>query len=79
VLAVADNPLEAPTMIVTPGVLPASIVTLSFATAIEAEENRPDFLDLITFMGEAGTYQITLNATSSDPTSGAVKINWNTN
>ena len=33
----------------------------------------------LTLWGEAGTDQITLNATFSDPTSGAVKINWSAN
>ena len=32
-----------------------------------------------TLWGEAGTDQITLNATFSEPTSGAVKINWSAN
>ena len=36
-------------------------------------------IDLVTLWAEAGTDQITLNATFSDPTSGAVKINWSAN
>ena len=79
VLAVADNALEASTVIAAPGVLPASIVMVSLATTPDADENSPELLDLVTLWGEAGTDQITLNATFSDPTSGAVKINWSAN
>ena len=42
-------------------------------------ENSAELLDLVTLWAEAGTDQITLNATFSDPTSGAVKINWSAN
>ena len=79
VLMVADNALEASTVIAAPGVLPASIVMVSLATTLDADENSPELLDLVTLWGEAGTDQITLNATFSDPTSGAVKINWSAN
>ena len=78
-LAVADNTLEASTVIAAPGVAPTSIITVSLAPSIDADENSPDLLDLVTLWAEAGTDQITLNATFSDPTSGAVKINWSAN
>ena len=79
VLIVADNALEASTVIAAPGVLPASIVTVSLAPSLDADENSAELLDLVTLWAEAGTDQITLNATFSDPTSGAVKINWSAN
>ena len=79
VLAVADNALEASTVIAAPGVLPASIVMVSLAPSLDADENTPELLDLVTLWAEAGTDQINLNATFSDPTSGAVKINWSAN
>ena len=78
-LAVADNALEASTVISAPGVAPTSIITVSLAPSLDADENSPDLLDLVTLWAEAGTDQITLNATFSDPTSGAVKINWSAN
>jgi len=79
VLSVADNALEASTVIAAPGVLPASIVMVSLAPSLDADENSAELLDLVTLWAEAGTDQITLNATFSDPTSGAVKINWSAN
>ena len=79
VLTVADNALEASTVISAPGVLPASIITVSLAPSLDADENSAELLDLVTLWAEAGTDQITLNATFSDPTSGAVKINWSAN
>ena len=79
VLTVADNALEALSVIAAPGVLPASIVMVSLAPSLDADENSPELLDLVTLWAEAGTDQITLNATFSDPTSGAVKINWSAN
>ena len=78
-LAVADNALEASSVISAPGVAPTSIITVSLAPSPDADENSPDLLDLITLWAEPGTDQITLNATFSDPTSGAVKINWSAN
>ena len=78
-LAVADNSLEASTIISAPGVAPTSIITVSLAASLDADENSPELLDLVTLWAEAGTDQITLNATFSDPTSGAVKINWSAN
>ena len=78
-LAVAENALEATTVISAPGVAPGSIITVSLAPSLDADENSPDLLDLVTLWAEAGTDQITLNATFSDPTSGAVKINWSAN
>ena len=79
VLAVADNAVEASTVIAAPGVLPTSLITVSLAPSVDADENSPELLDLITLWAEAGTDQITLNATFSEPTSGAVKINWSAN
>jgi hypothetical protein len=79
ILAVADNAFEASTVISAPGVATASIINVSLAPSLDADENSPDLLDLITLWAEAGTDQITLNATFSDPTSGAVKINWSAN
>jgi hypothetical protein len=78
-LAVAQNALEASSVIAAPGVTPSSILTVSLAPTLDADENSPDLLDLVTLWAEAGTDQITLNATFSDPTSGAVKINWSAN
>jgi hypothetical protein len=78
-LAVAQNALEASSVIAAPGVTPTSILTVSLAASLDADENSPDLLDLVTLWAEAGTDQITLNATFSDPTSGAVKINWSAN
>ena len=79
VLAVTDNSLEATTVISAPGISPSSIITVSLAPSLDADENSPDLLDLVTLWAEAGTDQITLNATFADPTSGAVKINWSAN
>ncbi len=79
VLAVADNAVEASTVIAAPGVLPTSLITVSLAPSVDADENSPELLDLVTLWGEAGADQITLNATFSEPTSGAVKINWSAN
>ena len=79
VLTVADNSLEASTIIAAPGVAPTSIITVTLAPSFDADENSPELLDLVTLWAEAGTDQITLNATFSDPTSGAVKINWSAN
>ena len=79
VLAVADNALEAATVISAPGIAPTSVITVSLAPALDADENSPELLDLVTLWAEAGTDQITLNATFAEPTSGAVKINWSTN
>ena len=79
VLAVADNAVEASTVIAAPGVLPTSLITVSLAPSVDADENSPELLDLVTLWAEAGADQITLNATFSDPTSGAVKINWSAN
>lgn len=42
-------------------------------------KDRMASIELVTLWAEAGTDQITLNATFSDPTSGAVKINWSAN
>ena len=78
-LAVAENALEALTIISAPGVATTSIITVSLAPSLDADENSPEFLDLVTLWAEAGADQITLNATFSDPTSGAVKINWSAN
>ncbi len=78
-LAVADNALEASTVISAPGVAATSIITVSLAPSLDADENSPELLDLVTLWAEPGTDQITLNATFSDPTSGAVKINWSAN
>ena len=78
-LSVADNALEASTVISVPGVAPTSIITVSLAPSLDADENSPELLDFVTLWAEAGTDQITLNATFSDPTSGAVKINWSAN
>ena len=79
VLNVADNALEASTVVSAPGVAPTSVITVALAPSLDADENSPELLDLVTLWAEAGTDQITLNATFSDPTSGAVKINWSTN
>ena len=76
VLVVPDNALEASTTVAAPGVLPVSVITLALATSLDADENSPELLDLVTLWGEAGADQITLNATFSGPTSGPVKINW---
>jgi len=76
---VSDNVPEASTTIAAPGVTPGSTIAVSLASSVDADENSPELLDLITLWGEAGTDQITLNATFSDPTSGAVKINWSAN
>ena len=78
-LAVGDNMFEASTVVSAPGVLPTSTVTVSLAPTLDADENSPELLDLVTLWAEAGTDQITLNATFSEPTSGAVKINWSAN
>ena len=78
-LAVADNALEASSVISALGIAPTSIITVSLAPSLDADENSPDLLDLVTLWAEAGTDQITLSATFSDPTSGAVKINWSAN
>ena len=79
ILVVADNAFEASTVISAPGVATTSIINVSLAPSLDADENSPDLLDLVTLWAEAGTDQITLNATFSDPTSGAVKINWSAN
>ena len=79
VLAVADNALEATTVISAPGIAPTSIITLALAPSLDADENSPELLDLVALWAEAATDQITLNATFADPTSGAVKINWSAN
>lgn len=79
VLAVVDNALEASTVISAPGVAPTSIITVALSPSLDADENSPELLDLVTLWAEAGTDQITLNATFADPTSGAVKINWSAN
>ena len=79
ILAVADNAFEVSTVISAPGVAITSIINVSLAPSLDADENSPDLLDLITLWAEAGTDQITLNATFADPTSGAVKINWSAN
>ena len=79
ILAVADNALEASTIISAPGVAPTSIITVALAPSLDADENSPELLDLVTLWAEAGTDQIILYATFSDPTSGAVKINWSAN
>ncbi|MCX8509422.1 MAG: hypothetical protein ORN49_11185, partial [Rhodobacteraceae bacterium] len=79
VLVVADNALEASTVIAAPGVLPTSLITVSLAPSIDSDENSPELLDLVPLWGEPGADQITLNATFSGPTSGPVKINWSTN
>lgn len=76
VIAVADNALEASTVIAAPGVLPTSLITVWLAPSIDADENSPELLDLLTLWGEPGTEQITLNVTFSGSTSGPVKINW---
>ena len=47
VLVVSDNALEASTTIAAPGVLPASIVMVSLASSVDADENSPELLDLI--------------------------------
>ena len=78
-LAVGDNMFEASTVVSALGVLQTSTVTVSLAPALDADENSPELLDLVTLWAEAGTDQITLNATFSEPTSGAVKINWSAN
>jgi hypothetical protein len=78
-LAVAHNAVEASTVVAAPGVLPTSLITVSLAPSLDADENSPDLLDLITLWAEAGTDQITLNATFSELTSGVVKINWSAN
>ncbi len=78
-LAVADNALEALSIISAPGVAPGSVITVSLAPSLDADENSPELLDLVTLWAEPGTDQITLNATFSVPTSGAVKINWSAN
>lgn len=79
VLAVADNAVEASTVIAAPCVLPTSLITVSLAPSIDADENSPELLDLVTLWGEAGADQITLNATFSGPTSGPIKITWSAN
>ena len=79
VLTVPDNALEASTTIAAPSVTPGSTIAVSLASSVHADENSPELLDLITLWGEAGADQFTLNATFSDPTSGAVKINWSAN
>ena len=79
VLNVADNALEASTVVSAPGVAPTSVITVALAPSLDADENSPELLDLVTLWAEAGTDQITLNATFSDPTSGSVKINWSAN
>ena len=75
----ADNALEASTVVSAPGVAPTSVITVALARSLDADENSPELLDLVTLWAEAGTDQITLNATFSDPTSGSVKINWSAN
>ena len=79
VVTVANNALEASTVIAAQGVLPASIVTVALAPSLYADKNCAELLDFVTLWAEAGTDQITLNATFSDPTSGPVKINWSAN
>ena len=79
VLTVADNALEASSVVSAPGVATTSIITVCLAPSLDADENSAELLDLVTLWAEAGTDQISLNATFSDPTSGAVKINWSAN
>ena len=79
VLTVPDNALEALSIIAAPGVVAGSIIMVSLAAVVDDDENTPELLDIVALWGEAGTDQITLNATFSDLTSGAVKINWSAN
>ena len=79
VLTVPDNALEALSIIGAPGVVAGSIIIVSLAAVVDDDENTPELLDIVALWGEAGIDQITLNATFSDLTSGAVKINWSAN
>lgn len=78
-LAVADNAFEASSVISAPGVTAASAIFLSLGAALDADENSPEMLSLVTLWGEPGIDQFTLNATFAEPTSGPVKINWSAN
>lgn len=58
------------------GVTPAKVILASLAPALDADDNDPELLDLVTVWGVPGTDQITFGLTFSAPTSGPVKLNW---
>ena len=58
------------------GVLPASVVLVSLAPALDADDNDPELLDCVSLWATPGTDTITFGLTFSTKTVGPVKLNW---
>lgn len=58
------------------GVTPSSVVLCSVAPHLDADENDPELLDLVSLSALPGTDQVTITALFSEPTSGPIKVNW---
>jgi hypothetical protein len=58
------------------GVSPSSIIFLSLASHENDDENDPEFIDLLSLVGQAGTDEISVTLSFGSKTSGVVKLNW---
>lgn len=58
------------------GIAPTNKMFLSLAPALDADENCPEMLDMVTLSAEPLTDAVIVSATFSQPTRGAIKLNW---
>ncbi len=59
-----------------PGITPLSRLFLTLAPAPSGAENDPEMIDLLTLSATPATDAFTITATFSQPTSGAILLNW---
>lgn len=58
------------------GVTPANIIMCGLGAFTDNDENSAEFLDVAAISAAAGTDQITVTASFTTPTAGAIRINW---
>lgn len=75
-ITVPANSFEHTEVLAAGSVASSNKIILSLAPSLDTDENDPELLDLLTLSGEAGTGQITVKASFSEPTSGAIKLTY---
>lgn len=62
--------------VAAPGITSDSVVLVSLAPAVDADDNDPEMLDVVALWATPGTDEITFGLTFDTPTVGPVKLNW---
>ena len=63
-------------ILVAPGITPSSRLFAALAPASDADENDPEFTDLLALAASPGVNSLNITAAFATAMSGPIKINW---